>query len=397
MNICIISHEYPPNIISGCGTALTTLAAGLTRRGHHITIITPLVRTDVKEENSKNLRIIRIPILQSGFLGKFNLFDNRLAFSLALRKFRNQFDFTKFDILHIYDVHDSYFLDKHILNKIPVIISVNDHYSYITPWNILKFPYATPNLIKRYLHAQLTKLLNSHYLRKAHHIITITNYQRAILSQHCQIPVEKMTTIYRGMDFKRFTQAKNKYHSQKLLYIGSNMERKGVQYLIDAMPAILEKYPQASLTIIGKKNTALTRLFEKKLQAYGIQEKVQMLEYVPSTEIPKYFAEANVFVLPAIIETLAVTVLEALTSKTPVVATKVGGHEEAISKNSGILIQPQSSSEISNAIIEIFSHPKRAEQLGKNAALKIQKQFSKERMVAEVESNYFKLLSVKKS
>lgn len=397
MNICIVCHEYPPNIISGCGTALTTLAAGLTKKGHALTIITPLVRTDVKEEHSKNLRIIRIPILQSGFFSRFNLFDNRLAFSLALRKFRKQFDFTQFDLLHVYDVHDSYFLNRNILNKIPVIISVNDHYSYITPWNILHFPYKTPNLLKRYLHAQLTKVLNAYYLKKASHIFTITRYQLAILQQHCGIPQEKMTTIYRGMDFKRFTQAKNKYTSKKILYIGSNMERKGAQFLIDALPAILEKFPQASLTIIGKKNQALTRQFEKKIRERNLQNRIEMLEYVPSTEIPNYFAQANVFVLPAIIETLAVTVLEALTSKTPVVATRVGGHEEAIDEHSGILIHPESSSEISNAVIQIFSHPKKAELLGKNAARRIQQQFSKGRMIQEVEQAYLKLLSLKKS
>lgn len=397
MNICIVCHEYPPNIISGCGTALTTLAAGLTKKGHELTIITPLVRTEVTEEHHQNLHIIRLPILQSGFLSKFNLFDNRLAFSMALRSFKKQFDFTQFDLLHIYDAHDSYFLDKNILKNISVIISVNDHYSYVTPWNIFRFPYKTPNLVKRYLHAQLTKILNSHYLRKAHHLFTITHYQQAILQQHCRIPREKMTTIYRGMDFKRFTQAKKKYQSKKILYIGSNMERKGVAFLIDAMPTILEEFPEASLTIIGKKNPALSRGFQKKIQAYGIQNQVKMLEYVPSTEIPRYFAEANVFVLPAIIETLAVTVLEALTSKTPVVATRVGGHEEAIDASSGILINPESAEEISNAVIAIFSNTKKAEQLGKHAALNIQKKFSKEKMIAEVEKSYLKLLSLKKS
>ena len=103
------------------------------------------------------------------------------------------------------------------------------------------------------------------------------------------------------------------------------------------------------------------------------------------------------FVLPAIIETLAVTVLEALTSKTPVVATNVGGHEEAITQGEGILIETHSPGAISNAVIEIFSHPKRAEEMGKKAALRIQREFSQEKMIDAVEKCYLRILPSKKS
>ncbi|HLC63409.1 MAG TPA: glycosyltransferase family 4 protein [Candidatus Nanoarchaeia archaeon] len=392
MKICIVSHEYPPNIISGCGTALNTLAKGLVKNGHEITIITPLLRTDKEREESKNLTIIRIPLTGSMILRILSRIDSRIAFSFALRKFKKHFTFTQFDILHVYDVHDSYFLNKK-LTSVQTIISVNDYYAFITPLNIFKFPYPTPNKIKRYIHAMLTKTLNKMFLKKASLIIALTEYSKDVLRKKCNIAEKKIRVIYRGMEIKKFRQSRNKYTSMKILYIGSNMERKGVPYIIDAMPTILKTYPESHLTIIGKTNPALQKLLKEKIQNNKLQDKITIMEYIPSEKIPSYFEDANVFILPAIIENLAVTVLEAMSSKTPVVTTGVGGHEEAISSGSGILINPGSSEEISNAIIQIFSNPQKAKQMGENALKIIHEKFSQQRMIDEVDVEYQKLIS----
>jgi len=395
MKICIITNEYPPNVTAGSGTASNTLAKGLTKKGHEVTIITSLFKTDKRNEESKNLKIIRLPIPQSKFLEKFNLVDNRILFGLALRRMRKDFDFSHFDILHIYDMHVSYFLTKEVLSKVKTIISVNDHYSFITPWNIFKFPYPTPNLFKRYIYSNITKILNTYSLRRVEYIFAITEYNKKIVVDYCKIPEQRVKVIYRGIELKRFFNKENKYRSKKIIFIGSNMERKGVSYLLKAMPDILKKYPEASLTIIGRRNQALDREFKKIIFNLGIGNAVDVKERVPPSEIPNYFADANVFVLPAIIEALAVTLLEAMSSQTPVVATRVGGHEEAIVEGAGILINPRSSEEISNAINGILSDSKKARAMGKNALLVIKQKFPEERMIEEVEKAYQQILANK--
>jgi len=392
MKICIICHEYPPNIISGCGTALSTLSRGLIRKGHKVTIITPLIRTELQKETSYNLEIIRLPIFQSKFLSRFNLIDNRLGFSLALRKFRKKFDFSQFDILHVYDVHDSYFLDKPLIDKVKTIISVNDQYAYITPWNIFRFPYKTPNLIKRYSHSMLTKVLNKNYLKKVAHIIALSNEQKRVLVENCKLKESSVKVIYRGMEIKRFSISKNKYSSGKILFIGSNMERKGVDFLILSMLRILEKFPKTHLAIIGKTNASLKRKFGKIIEENNLENNISMFEYIPSAEIPNYFADANVFIMPSIIENLAVTVLEAMSSQTPVIATRVGGHEEAVDDSCGVLINPGSSEEIANAVIDIFSSPKKAKKMGENGLKTIKSKFAEQKMIEEVNSYYLRVL-----
>lgn len=390
MKICFISHEFPPNIVSGCGTALNTLVKGLLKKGHEITIITPLIKTNKFNEKEHNLTVIRLPIFQSGFLNNFNLIDNRLQFSLALRKIKKDFDFSKFDILHIYDVHDSYFLDKTIIKNTKTIISVNDYYSYIIPNNPLNFPYKTPNMLKRYVHAMLTKNLNIHFLKKVDHIIANTNYLQKILLEN--LHNKNIQVIYRGMELKRFSISKNKYTSKKILYIGSNMERKGVEYLIRSMKKIKQKFKDAELIIIGKMNNSFKRKIEKIMIEDDTKGNIKILNYVQSDKIPIYFSEANVFVLPAIMENLAVTLLEAMASKTPVIATDVGGNKEALKNEAGIIISPKSKEEISSAIIKLFSNPKKAKELGNNGLGIIKEKFSDAKMISSIDSLYVSIV-----
>ena len=391
MKICIISHEYPPNIISGLGTALVNLVKGL--QNHEITIITPLVRGGKEHEKSGNLEIVRLPIFKSSLLQKFNLIDPRILFSLKLRKFRKSFDFTKFDILHIYDVHDSYFLDKSITDKVPVIISVNDFYSYIISWNPLKFPYPTKNLPARYFHYSLTKVLNKHFLKKSKYVLTNTQFLKKILMEKCNLPPEKIFHTYRGLDVSKFGKnPKNKYTSKKILYLGSNMERKGVIYLIKALPEICKKYPEATCTLIGKSTPSLMKEFNKIIKKNNIEKNVTFIPYVPSENIPKYYQEANVFVLPALFENLAVTLLEAMASKTPVVCTEDGANTEAVEdKKQGYVIRSKSAEEITNAVCKILEDPKKAEEMGILGYKKLQSTFARETMTKKVYQLYQKI------
>jgi len=391
MKICFITHEYPPNIISGLGTALVNLVKGL--KDHEITIITPLARGGKTHEKIDNIEIIRVPILNSKLLNKFNLLDPRILFSLKLRSLKKSFDFKKFDLLHIYDVHDSYFIDKNIQKSIPILISVNDFYSYIIPWNLFKFPYPTKKLIIRYIHYTLTKVLNKHFLKKSKYILVNTEFLKNVLINKCNIKPSSIFHAYRGLEHKRFKVSKSKYNSKKILYLGSNMERKGVIYLIKAMPEIIKKHPDAQCTVIGKSTPKLMKEFKEILRKNEIENKVEFLPYIPSEKVPEYYEEANVFVLPALFENLAVTILEAMASQTPVICTADGANDEAIEhKKQGYIIEKKSPEQITHYVNKIFENPKKAKELGQEGLKKLKTKFAKDTMTNKVYNLYERIL-----
>ena len=390
MKICIVSHEYPPNMGSGVGTGLKNLVDGLLESGHKVTVITPLLRGGAAHEKIGSLEIFRVKIPKLEMLKRLILVDRSILFGLFLKKF-HEVDFGNFDILHIYDAHDGYFLNKRIKKSVRVVISVNEYYCYATPFNPLKFPFKTSNFLQRYVHSMLTKIFNTRLIKKADFIITNTMYTKDVLRDKIGIPEMKMKVIYRGLVTENFTVSKNKYESLKILYIGNNMERKGVKYLLLAMPEIKKVFPGARLTAIGHGDSTSKRKLHKIVKKHNLCECVKFIDYAPPEDIRKYYSESNVFVLPAVIENLAVVLLEAMASGTPVVCTHVGANAEAITEKTGIFVRPCSSKEISRAIIRIFSDKEMARRMGAEGIRRVNEKFSKNIMVNEVLGVYRKI------
>jgi len=393
MRVCIVSHEYSPNIVSGLGTSIGMLSEELLKNGFEVTVVTPKSRGGKSYEKNGKLEVFRIGA-GSGIAGKIP--DPRIAFSAALRKFKKRFDFTAFDLLHVYDVHDSYFLDRKIKAKVPVVISVNDFYSYITPLNLFRFPYPCEGLLKRYLHYSITRYLNKKYIKMADFIMTNTDYAKKVLVERGVADGESIGVVHRSMETGNFIAGKNKYKSHKILYIGNNMERKGVIHLLEAMEHVLEKYPDSKLTIIGRPRKGMEKRILGLLRKKRLENHVEMIPFLPPSGVAKRFSAANVFVLPSLIENLAVTLLEAMASATPVVCTNVGANTEAVDRHCGFAIAPRSPESIAEKITEIFSNPELASRMGSSGKDRISKKFRKSDMGKKTIGVYRKTISSRK-
>jgi glycosyltransferase involved in cell wall biosynthesis len=107
------------------------------------------------------------------------------------------------------------------------------------------------------------------------------------------------------------------------------MERKRVIDLVRALPKIVESVQSAKLVVVGKRNANAERI-EVLARELGVGERVVMVDHVPYAEVPYYFAMADVYCLPSAYEGFPFTVLEAMASGTPVVASRIPGIDEQI-------------------------------------------------------------------
>lgn len=396
MKVCIITHEYPPTSLGGGqGTYAMNLVRELTSNGHKVTVITPIFGGGKAYEKRGGLEIRRLKLLQPPNFLKFiimNVFDIRVMLGLKLRGFEGV-DFGDYDIIHILDVHDSYFIGRKI--KPPVVVSVNDYYSFEMPWNIFRFPYFCADLPLRYLHHAFTKVFNSFYLRRADRIISDTRYTAETIHRVAKVPKSRIEVIYKGIDIDRFAGVAEpgKYTSRRILYIGGNMERKGVEYLVRAMAYITREFPDARLTIIGR----ASKIYGKKLRAIikknGLRKYIEHLPYCPPEKIGEYYKKANVFVLPSIIEDLGQVLIESMSTRTPVVSTNVGANPEAIVDGfNGLLVDAKTPRQIADAVARIFSDPKMAEEMGKNGRAMAERVFNSSRMLRETLDVYNKVI-----
>ncbi len=169
--------------------------------------------------------------------------------------------------------------------------------------------------------------------------------------KHYAVPEERIITIYNGVDLNRFTP-ENKNILRKdvrkdfslsedlkiILFVGSGFERKGLRTLIDSVALI--KSEDIKVLVIGKSNTGK---YKELAERHRISDRVVFLE--PQRGIERFYAAADIFVLPTLYDPFSNATLEAMASGLPVITTKNNGVAELIENgNEGFVLDKLSDS-----------------------------------------------------
>ncbi len=139
-----------------------------------------------------------------------------------------------------------------------------------------------------------------------------------------------------------------------LLFFGFVRPYKGLQYLLQAMPKILQK-SNAHLLIVGEFWGDKARYLES-LDTLDIGKHVTIIDrYVPDEEVPKYFVAADLLVLPYTSISESGVIRMAFNFNTPILSTNVGGNPDHIHDGvNGFLVNPHNADEIAEKAVEFF-------------------------------------------
>ena len=160
---------------------------------------------------------------------------------------------------------------------------------------------------------------------------------------------------------KKNSQLKEKYGitGPFLLFVGRLTEKKGVKYLIKAMPAILKDFPESKLLIVGTGEQKQDLL--QLTRELNVADNIIFHGAVPNSELPDYFATADIFIGPSVTaaggdtEGFGLTFVEAGMSGCFVIGTDVGGIGDIIEDGkTGFLIQEKDPDQLSETITMIF-------------------------------------------
>ncbi|MCH9648535.1 MAG: glycosyltransferase [Deltaproteobacteria bacterium] len=148
-----------------------------------------------------------------------------------------------------------------------------------------------------------------------------------------------------------------------LLFFGRFAEKKGITYLLKALPRVREKYPGLGLFLIGY--GALESQIREEVASLGVADRVHFLGRQPHSEIVRYLKACRAAVIPSIIdqhgetEGMPTVVLEAMASGTRVIGTAVDGIPDVLRhQDNGWLCREKDAEDLAEKIIMALEDPR---------------------------------------
>jgi glycosyltransferase involved in cell wall biosynthesis len=177
-----------------------------------------------------------------------------------------------------------------------------------------------------------------------------------------------------------------------LLFSGRLIERKGVDFLLRAMPTILASR-NARLVITGDGHCRPE--WERLARSLGVGNAVAFAGFVSNAELSSLFRSCTIYVHPAIYDSKGdtegqgVVLVEALSYRRPVVASEVGGIVDVIKDGeTGLLVPEKDSDAIAKAVLRLLGDPAYAGQLGERGYAYAREYFDWDRIMDQYDAIY---------
>lgn len=230
--------------------------------------------------------------------------------------------------------------------------------------------------------------------KNATHIVPVSTEAEKFIIEKENAPVEKITMIHHGIPPEIFTQQSEdfkqelveKYQLQGKRIIGTVarlIEWKGYRYIVEAIPQVIKKYPDAIFLFVGQGN--------QKEELQQLAKQLNVLSYIvfagwiDRAYIPSLYAILDVYAHAANYEPFGFVIPEAMMNAAPVVSTPTGSALDAIQhQQNGYLVNYKDAISLAEGINYTLEHGADFKEKGKKTALEM---YNFERMY----NNYIQL------
>ena len=203
-------------------------------------------------------------------------------------------------------------------------------------------------------------------------------------------PNQPIHIIYNGVNTNEFTPVIKKSTSGplRILCVSRLIERKGINYLIDATAYLEKAGIDCRLRIVGEGN--ILHDLRNQVAGLNLNDKVEFIKRVDHSQLPGYYQEADVFALPSKNEGMSNTVLEAIATGLPIITTETGGTKELMDRN-GMYVAQENSHSIAQALIHLAENPQERLDMGRRSR-KIAKKFSWADVALKYRESYLSII-----
>ncbi len=199
-------------------------------------------------------------------------------------------------------------------------------------------------------------------LKGAWRVFCVSEFTRGELLKHVKLKAARVVVLPNaldpeltpdGIDSEAITTTQPVILTVSRL--SSSDRYKGIDHLIEAMPAILKSAPGTKLRIVGRGDDR-PRL-QQIVREHHVETAVEFAGYVSDRQLRHEFARCSVFALPSQKEGFGLVYLEAMAHGKPCIAANAGGAPEVITPASGLIVPYGESAALANACVAALRTP----------------------------------------
>ncbi len=364
-HILLMLDQFPPVLGGGERVVLRT-AALLRDAGYRVSILTFAV-----ECSGETLAHAACPIYLLPITGVFQPAALRAAWQLGrfLRRERVRVVQTYFESSNLFGG-----LTTKLLSRARLV------------WN-----FRDMGILRESKHRAAYRLLR----RLPDHVIAVSEKVRRHAIQVDGIPSARVSVMYNGLNSRTWqgTSPGGTGGTPLVMTVGNIRQVKGHDTLIEAAALVLKTMPEVRFQIAGE---VLDRPYFEKMQAriasLGVTGSVDFLGKVDDPS--PLLRRATLFVLPSRSEGFSNAIIEAMAASLPVIATSVGGNDEAVVNGiTGLIVPPDHPQALAAALLHLLGAPELRTSMGLAAVERVERLFTEEAMLSRFRELYQQLCS----
>lgn len=352
MKIALVSpYDFP--FPGGVTEHISHLYGCFTEEGHDVRILAPSSRDDVEIAQPNVYRlgktIIPVPANQS---------VARLTLSLTLsRRVKQILDAERFDVVHLHEP---------LVPALPLTVlrfskTTNVATFHVSRESYFGYVYAKP-LLKR-------------FMRKLHGRIAVSAAAHGFVHQY--FPGD-YRIIPNGIDVEKYERPYPPLPELRdgkinLLFVGRLEKRKGLTYLLRALPLVKYHFPSLRLIVVGGFDQDQLQEYRDFVADAGLSD-VVFKGFVSDEEKIRYYQNCDVFCSPAIgRESQGVILLEAMAAGKPVIASAIDGYRTVVRhEQDGLLVPPADDAALAVGLCRLLSDEPFRRRLAAAGSAKVQ-------------------------
>jgi L-malate glycosyltransferase len=206
-----------------------------------------------------------------------------------------------------------------------------------------------------------------------------------------RVPRSRIRVIPNGIDPEAYRPSHDERPIRRIVTIANLRPEKAHEVLFEAAELVLRRCPDAEFVIAG--NGPRRQELEDLARFRGIAANVRFVGHVD--DVAALLASSDLFVLPSRSEAFPNSVLEAMATGLPIVATRVGGIVELVeNQRTGVLVPADDPRALGHGILDLIQWRSHAVRLGRAARAEVEARYSWQRMISAFERVYIEQLGV---